>query len=83
MSLGYGTEEEDERKASIWTGIRGAGIGIGGSNGKSPGSDRRMDMDGTLPVLQNSPSSTPGWHMSARPGKRKSPSPSHLPPSRY
>ncbi|KAM0753248.1 hypothetical protein T439DRAFT_378948 [Meredithblackwellia eburnea MCA 4105] len=74
MSLGgYGTEDEEERKASsIWTGIRGSGPSFSGgvppnlamAVGKSPGSERgRMEIEGVP--------STPSWSASGRPGKRK------------
>ena len=50
MSLGgYGTEDEEERRASIWTGIRGgpgSGSGAASAGGKSPGSERgRMELE--------------------------------------
>lgn len=52
MSLGgYGTEDEDERRSAIWTGIRGSGsISIPPPNnlstGRSPGSERgRMESE--------------------------------------
>lgn len=49
MSLGgYGTEDEEERKASIWTGIRGSGATLAGmsNGGRSPGSERgRMEVE--------------------------------------
>ena len=73
MSMGYTTEDEDEqRKSVMWTGIRGGNHGGNGNFGinagvrGSPSSERgKMEMD------YNSPSSTPGWQNSARPGKRK------------
>lgn len=73
--MGYATEDEEERKANIWTGIRGtSGIGggvvAGSASGKSPHSERgRMEME----TQQNSPS-TVGFYayQSGRPGKRKS-----------
>lgn len=55
MSLGgYGTEDEDERRSAIWTGIRGSGSTTGisipppnnMSTGRSPGSERgKMDTE--------------------------------------
>lgn len=55
MSLGgYGTEDEEERRSAIWTGIRGSGSTTGISipppntlsTGRSPGSERgRMDAE--------------------------------------
>ncbi|KAI5475494.1 hypothetical protein MNV49_001349 [Pseudohyphozyma bogoriensis] len=49
MSMGYGTEDEEERK--LWTGIRAGngnaiGVPIGGSNGRSPGSEKgKMEVE--------------------------------------
>lgn len=51
MSMGYGTEDEEERKMAIWTGIRGGGGVVQGQNslanvGKSPGSEKgRMEVE--------------------------------------
>lgn len=58
MSVGgYGTEDEDERRSAIWTGIRGSGSATGmtipppnsQSTGRSPGSERgKMEIEVSL-----------------------------------
>lgn len=80
ISVGYGTEDEEEtaRKASsVWT-IRGGGGGSAGLNvgalgfgSRSPGSERgRAELEMQMQAHNNSPS-TSIWHPAVRPGKRK------------
>lgn len=62
MSMGYATEDEEERKVALWTGIRGAGsdktgttfgMGTGNIGNSSPGSERgKMELDVSPPAAK-------------------------------